>query len=650
MTSAYFFLATPAVRRRFLVIVGLYIVAWLTTWYMAGLLTQSDSVSLWFLPIGLRYFCLLVFGLPGIFVELATHLCFWITQFVLSPQLTWRAALFESVYQEIASFIVFLLVIVPVRRWRPIPWDFTQAGSTAWLMGSALVLSALEALAGSFRLLYTGVIARPEWPDAFVNWMLGDFVGIVTLVPMLLVRVWPRIQHYIERGDRFQLASGHRSSGAADRNTALAMLLSLVLVFGIPWYLGLKAHFPLMALLLLLPLVTVTTLYGLRSALLAALMLDTGLVILMALNGLASQAFQYQVVMIAIAAVGLWLGGAVDARDRLMVRYRDFASVSNDLLWESDAKGVLVQAHGGLADHDVSLLGHAWPALLGDKTDPEQRRALEAALAHQQPFRHLEIELAPREEGGDPSWVRLSGLPLVDETGRVNGFRGTAIDITQQVLASALIRDYNQTLIQAVAERTAQLEQANGVLAELSNTDALTGLANRRRFDAFFAHEWARALRNRAPIAVLLFDIDYFKKYNDHYGHQAGDSCLQAVAAALKESVRRPGELAARYGGEEFVIVVADAQGDDALRLAELVRHSVEALAMEHAPSTHGVVTISGGVAVAIPDGSMAMESLLHNADEALYRAKAQGRNMVHHHELHAVISPAGNGNNAYGS
>lgn len=629
MQSAYFFLATPAATRRFLEVAGLYVVTWLSTWYMAGVLTQFDSVSLWFLPIGLRYLCLLVFGFPGIVVELVTHVIFWGTQFLLSPQTNFGSVAFEFVYQEMLSFLVFLVVIVPVRRWKPVPWDFSQTGSTAWLMGSALALSALEALVGSGRLLYTGVIGRGDWQDAYLNWMLGDFVGIITLVPVLMVWTLPHILQYIEHGVGPRLIFRRLSVRPADRNTALAMALSLVLVFGIPWYLGLKAHFPLTALLLLLPLVTVTTLYGLRSAVLAALILDAGLVGLMALNGLANQAFQYQLVMIAIAAVGLWLGGMVDARDRLMLRYRDFASVSNDLLWESDEHGVLVQASGGLADHDAPLLGQSWLSILGDRTEPEQRLALEQALIQQQPFQHLEIELTLQDEANGPCWIRLSGLPLLDDSGRVCGFRGTAIDVSQQMLADALIRDYNQTLIHEVAERTAQLEQANRVLAELSNTDALTGLANRRRFDAFFAHEWARALRNRGTVAILLFDIDYFKMYNDHYGHQAGDTCLQTVARAVRDCVRRPGELAARFGGEEFVIVAADVDAQGALRLAEAVRQAVEARAMAHGPSSRGIVTISGGVAMTVPEEAMSRETLLHRADDALYRAKEQGRNMI---------------------
>ena len=160
--------------------------------------------------------------------------------------------------------------------------------------------------------------------------------------------------------------------------------------------------------------------------------------------------------------------------------------------------------------------------------------ALQQALANHEAFQNVEVELTLVDEASGPCWIRLSGLPLRDETGRVRGFRGTAIDVSQEMLADALIRDYNETLIHEVAERTAQLEQANDVLSELSNTDGLTGLANRRRFDVFFTHEWARALRNREYIAILLFDIDHFKNVNDALGHVLGDQLLIEVARRLR--------------------------------------------------------------------------------------------------------------------
>lgn len=163
----------------------------------------------------------------------------------------------------------------------------------------------------------------------------------------------------------------------------------------------------------------------------------------------------------------------------------------------------------------------------------------------------------------------------------------------------------------------------------LSTRDELTGLANRRRMNEFLASEWARSKRSDQSLALTMIDIDQFKLYNDHYGHQAGDECLKRVAQAIQSSARRAGDLAARYGGEEFLLILPDTDAAAGQYLAEVVRKSVESLDLPHVHSPTGKVTISVGVA-ALTDGFYKdTESLLRAADEALYRAKHGGRNQV---------------------
>jgi diguanylate cyclase (GGDEF)-like protein len=181
-----------------------------------------------------------------------------------------------------------------------------------------------------------------------------------------------------------------------------------------------------------------------------------------------------------------------------------------------------------------------------------------------------------------------------------------------------------------VAERTAQLEDANDKLATLSATDGLTGLANRRRFDEVLSSEWGRASRTGLPLAVLMIDVDHFKKFNDCYGHQAGDECLRRIAAVLQSGTRRSADLAARYGGEEFSIVLANTDNDVALQLAETVRLAIEQLAIPHAQSSLGFVTISIGIAIHHAGNAGTMTNLLRAADDALYLAKDAGRNRTH--------------------
>ena len=188
----------------------------------------------------------------------------------------------------------------------------------------------------------------------------------------------------------------------------------------------------------------------------------------------------------------------------------------------------------------------------------------------------------------------------------------------------------NELLEAKVLERTRALEEANFKLSELTVTDALTGLSNRRRFDQVITDEWMRASRTAQSLAILMIDVDHFKAYNDHYGHPAGDECLRQVAGILQANARRASDLVARYGGEEFVIVAADLDLQAAKDLAENLRNAVEALAMPHGfSSVASVVTISIGVSVATPDANMQPDSLLRMADAAMYYAKDGGRNRV---------------------
>ncbi|MGP1678754.1 MAG: diguanylate cyclase [Burkholderiales bacterium] len=187
----------------------------------------------------------------------------------------------------------------------------------------------------------------------------------------------------------------------------------------------------------------------------------------------------------------------------------------------------------------------------------------------------------------------------------------------------------NRELETMVEERTRALEDANDMLQELSYTDGLTGIANRRNFDRMLAQEWNRGQRAGTPLALVLLDVDHFKHFNDHYGHLAGDGCLRSLALALVQAGRRAGELPARYGGEEFVVLLPDAGLDDALKIAQRIQQDVWSLALPHAETSPGIVTVSLGVASLVPSRQQLPEELVRQADSALYRAKQSGRNCL---------------------
>ena len=175
-----------------------------------------------------------------------------------------------------------------------------------------------------------------------------------------------------------------------------------------------------------------------------------------------------------------------------------------------------------------------------------------------------------------------------------------------------------------------ELKRYRDYLARLSMTDGLTGIANRRRFDEFLEIQWLHVARSRTALSLILADVDHFKAYNDHYGHVAGDRCLQCVATTLANGLTRRTDLAARYGGEEFACVLLGTDHADALVVAERLRRQVASLRLDHARSPeHSFVTVSMGVATLEPDQHVDPQALIKRADQHLYQAKKMGRNRV---------------------
>lgn len=230
-----------------------------------------------------------------------------------------------------------------------------------------------------------------------------------------------------------------------------------------------------------------------------------------------------------------------------------------------------------------------------------------------------------------------------------------------------VVRELDATIARQVTERTRDLAQENALLVEqlneartsesnlksaqatleettqryvlLSELDALTSLANRRKFDDFLDREWRRGVRNQQDLSLLLVDVDYFKLFNDTYGHGTGDDCLRAVAEVISGAARRPGDLAARIGGEEFAVLLCDTAAEGAMIVARQIHAAIEQLAIDHETTrVHGAdnVTVSVGVVTMTPDPSNGPNLLFYRADEALYAAKQDGRNCVRAYDDYA--------------
>ncbi len=217
---------------------------------------------------------------------------------------------------------------------------------------------------------------------------------------------------------------------------------------------------------------------------------------------------------------------------------------------------------------------------------------------------------------------------LVSGVNQLQGSLATYLDQQQQYEHE--LAGHRDRLAQLVDERTAELQAANTRLQSLARTDQLTGLANRRHFDEVKEDELRRALRSGQDLALLICDIDYFKDYNDHYGHAMGDHCLCAVAQTMRASLARAGDMIARIGGEEFAVLLPATNEVTARMLAQRVRQAVIDCGIAHERSKVAkVVTISVGLAVLTTGDAQDFDALFLRADQALYRAKANGRNQV---------------------
>ena len=196
------------------------------------------------------------------------------------------------------------------------------------------------------------------------------------------------------------------------------------------------------------------------------------------------------------------------------------------------------------------------------------------------------------------------------------------------------LQEQNERLKQEIDSRIIAetlLQEANEKLGRLVNLDGLTELANRRCFDEYLEQEWQRLARERLPLSLIMCDIDFFKNYNDTYGHVAGDDCLRKVSLLIKQSVHRPADLAARYGGEEFVLVLPNTDIEGAIAIAEVIRLGLLELAIPHDDSAvSSLVTLSMGVTSLVPVSDSHPSVLLTAADYALYRAKELGRNQTY--------------------
>ena len=259
-------------------------------------------------------------------------------------------------------------------------------------------------------------------------------------------------------------------------------------------------------------------------------------------------------------------------------------------------------------------------------------RALEIAFSEDPPDLVLLDIILPGMDGYEvcqklKTDFRTQNTPVIFLTGKtgeaneLKGFEAGAVDYVTKPFSAVVVKARVKTHI--------ELQKYRSILEAQSMLDGLTGIPNRRRYDEYLKYSWDMDWRASSPISIIIMDIDYFKKYNDKYGHQAGDECLKCVAKKLEQTLRRKNDLVARYGGDEFVCILPATDLEGAVLVAENLRKNIVEMGISHAESENGIVTISLGVASIIPTKDVTIGTLLEAADGALYVSKERGCNRV---------------------
>jgi len=305
------------------------------------------------------------------------------------------------------------------------------------------------------------------------------------------------------------------------------------------------------------------------------------------------------------------VAAAVEEANRVGAQYRLLADFSSDVIIEIGFDGICRYVSPAME----SMLGWTNADLVGHDSafwlHPD-----DAALLHEE-VQFLTKGCGPimsrarhLHRDGRYRWIEAS-MQVADVDGRADSFIANFRDITDRI------------------ETERKLAEAAAAMARLAATDQLTGVANRRRFNEELEREWRRTAREELPLSLLLLDVDFFKTYNDSYGHQGGDDVLKLVASTIENALRRPADLVARWGGEEFVVLLPVTDVAGAVEVAEIVRAAIETLHIPHRGSACGYLTVSVGVATGYPSRNHAPGPLLAEADANLYEAKRQGRNRV---------------------
>jgi diguanylate cyclase (GGDEF)-like protein/PAS domain S-box-containing protein len=475
-------------------------------------------------------------------------------------------------------------------------------------------------LAGFFFACASALFTSGSLWKAFVSWTTTDILGIAIATPAFIAILRSRWRHTVNwRINWIYAAAVATVSICAFSQNRLPviflvypMMTIIMLRFGLAW--------ASLGSLLIAATGSWCTLHGLGPFAQVQWFLPAGPAVLLQLY-LASGVFM----IYAASTVVDTLRSTESKLQETVELHRLVIDNSRDIIILADFDGHRSFVSAAAVQWNMwtpqEILGHASLELV----HPEDKLKIVPILQRmRQGGEGALIECRLRKRGGTYLWVEANLRPVRDPKS------GLPIGVLN------MVRNVDE---RKAAEQ--ELRNAYRALEALAVTDSLTHLANRRRFDQYLTSEWRRAMREHLPLSMLLIDVDWFKSYNDTYGHLRGDSCLNQVAEAAQDTVTRPADLVARFGGEEFAVILPETDAEGALVVAQQIRRALSRRSLEHRGSPFGFLTVSIGCATVIPALGQTSVTLIQQADDAMYAAKGNGRNQVcsaaQNIEAHAV-------------
>jgi len=484
--------------------------------------------------------------------------------------------------------------------------DLTELKQLKSFLGYGVLLAPF--VASMLSVIGMEVAARTPFLHALQIWLAADILGVATITPLYL--------------------SFHHRRQFSPRSGAETISL-IVLLAAVSSFVFVVATAPLIWVVLLF-LILLGARVGFTGSALGLLMVTFigGFAtvaghgpLAFAINGsLSAKILMFQI-FVATTMLALYLTEVAMARNRRAQMGLEASETRFRLLAEASRDVIVLAGLDGqrkyVSPAATELLGWSQDEMLGmdyrDTTHPDDLPKKDQALLDCSLGKETgAVAFRCRRKDNTYLWVESSIRLYRDATtGEPAGFVYVLRDISERKLAEDKLQDAFHTVEQ------------------LALVDGLTGVANRRLMDETLSREWMRALRDGTSLSLLLIDVDHFKLYNDLYGHLAGDSCLQMIANAIQASLRRPPDLLARFGGEEFVIILPNTSPAGAEMMSRKVLDTVAACAIPHTGSPYGTVTVSLGCASIIATLEASPKDLLKAADDAMYRAKSNGRNQI---------------------